>query len=267
MFKYEEYDVDKELAYFIKKLWILDNSTSYIDVTGKSVLPNGCFNIAVIQGNGLMVTHQGREQHLTQGTYFCGQMTEAISVTITNGSKATMIQLHAWTPVHFSSVDMYQFHDQIVPFELTGIDLDVIGKLPGKSVQSICKDISLTFAPYLIISACSRLIYLATMMLLKNKGCYTIKKLAEDLKLSTRYLQIMFKKHTGLTPKQFAVIIKLRSAVDGIAYPQTDQSSFMSLAIDNHFYDQAHFNNTFRSIVKTSPKKFNALDYFLSLKR
>ncbi len=267
MFKYEEYEVDKTLSYFIKKLWILDNSTNSVEVTGKSVLPNGCFNIAVVQGNGLMVTHQGREQHLTQGTYFCGQMTEAISVTITNGSKATMIQLHAWTPVHFSSVDMHQFHDQIVPFELAGIDLDLMSKLPGQNAQTICQNISLLFSQNLTVSVCSRLIYLAAMILLNNKGCYPIEKLAEDIKCSSRYLQKIFKKHVGLTPKQFAVIIKLRSAVDEIAYPQPEQSSFISMAIDNHFYDQAHFNNTFKSIVKTSPKKFNPPDYFLSLKK
>ncbi|WP_316736766.1 helix-turn-helix domain-containing protein [Pedobacter aquatilis] len=267
MFKYEEYDVEKKLSCFIKKLWILDNSASASDVSGKSVLPNGCFNIAVIKGNGLTVEHQGREQHLTQGTYFCGQMTEAISVTVRSGAKATMIQLHAWTPVHFSSVDMYQFHDQIVHFELSGIDLDVMGKLPGQSNQKICQNISLIFEPHLVTNLNTRLISMATTILLNNKGYYAIEKLAQDLKCSSRYLQKMFKKHVGLTPKQFALILKLRSTVDEIAYPQQDQSSFVNLAVDNHFYDQAHFNNTFKSIVKTSPKNFKVLDYFLSLKR
>jgi len=194
MFKYEEYDIDKRLSYFIKKLWILDNLAGDTPVTGKSVLPNGCFNIAVIEGHGLIVNHQGRDLHLTQGSYFCGQMTEAISVTIINGSKATMIQLHAWVPIHFSSVDMYQFHDHIVPFELTGIDSDVIRRLPRQSNQLICQNIILVFAPQLIASASSKIIYLSTSTLMDNKGNYTIEKLAADLNCSLRYLQKMFKK-------------------------------------------------------------------------
>jgi AraC-like DNA-binding protein len=267
MFTYAEYAVDQRLSYFIKKLWILDNLTNDTPITGKSVLPNGCFNIAVIEGNGLLINHQGQELHLTQGTYFCGQMTEAIGVTILNGAKATMIQLYAWVPVHFSAVAMDQFRDRIVPFELTGIDSEVIRQLPGKSNQVICKNIFYVFEPKLITSASSKAIYLSTKTLMDNNGNYAIEKLAADLNCSSRYLQKSFKKHVGLSPKQFAVILKLRSAVDGIAYPEKTESSLTSLAIENHFYDQAHFNNTFKSIVKTSPKSFHIPDYFLSFKQ
>lgn len=267
MFKYEEYDFHKRFSYFIKKLWILDNLAGENIVTGKSVLPNGCFNIAVIEGDGLIVNHQGQEFLLVQGTYFCGQMTEAISVTVLKGSKATMIQLHAWVPVHFSPLDMCQFRDRIVSFESIGFHSDIIRRLPAQGNRLISQNIILFFAPQLTISDVSRLIYLSTSTLIDKKGNYSISALAADLKCSLRYLQKIFRKYVGLSPKQFAVIVKLRSAIDEIAYPHQDNSSLTNLAIDHHFYDQAHFNNTFRSIVKTSPTRFNIPDYFLSLKR
>lgn len=104
-------------------------------------------------------------------------------------------------------------------------------------------------------------------MILISNGNTTVAEMAETLNCSSRYLQKLFKIHIGLSPKELSVIIKLREAVDGIAYPDLDSASLTRLALVNQFYDQAHFNNTFQKIVKTSPKKFHVPDYLLSLKR
>lgn len=103
-------------------------------------------------------------------------------------------------------------------------------------------------------------------MIVNTHGNTTITEVASTLNCSARYLQKLFKTAIGLTPKQLAIIIKLRNAVDDIAYPGTGSSTLTRLALANQFYDQAHFNNTFQAIVKTSPTKFHVPDYFLSNK-
>lgn len=268
MFKYEEYYVKKEVSHFVKKLWTLDNLANPSAVPGKAILPNGCFNIAVIEGNGIFVKHREWEKHLDEGVYFCGQATEAVTIDISPNTKATMVQLHAWTPVHFVISDISALTNSIVPLYQLGLSsLTDLNHLPGLDNTQIYRYIITAFRPLFQVSAISNLITLGTQMIFVSNGNITIAEMAETLNCTSRYLQKLFKRHIGLSPKDLSVIVKLREAVDGIAYPDLNIKSLTRLALVNQFYDQAHFNNTFQRIVKTSPKKFNVPDYLLALKK
>ena len=63
------------------------------------------------------------------------------------------------------------------------------------------------------------------------------------------------------------MILKLRYAVDDLAYPADDAIHLTRLALVHGFYDQAHFIHSFRTIVNTSPGKFHPPDYVLAFKK
>lgn len=267
MFRYEEYPVKGEPSLFIKKLWTLDNFNQSLPVLNKSVLPNGCFNIAFITGIGLQIRHQNTKKYLPSGVYFCGQITEALNICIEPYTKATMVQLYPWSPVHFTSADLSLYTDQIIPFD----NLDF---LPYNNLRierpsthaSLCRQVISTFSPLVHFNAASNLVTKGTQMIVNAKGNITIAHMAKALNCSVRHLQKLFNAYVGLTPKQLAVIIKLRDAIDNIAYPEKENLTLTNLAVTNQFYDQAHFINTFQAIVRTSPAKFQVPDYFLSWK-
>ncbi len=146
MFKYEEYYMKKELSHFIKKLWTLDNLANPSTVPGKAILPNGCFNIAIIEGKGLFVRHKTWEKHFDPGVYFCGQATEAVTIDIFPHTKATMVQLYAWTPVHFDLSDMSGLTNSIVPVYQLGLHaLTDLNHLPGLDNTQIYRHIIAAF--------------------------------------------------------------------------------------------------------------------------
>ncbi|OJJ19200.1 hypothetical protein BKI52_20525 [marine bacterium AO1-C] len=263
---YSEFKVNRWLAPFVKKFWTLDNLQGTQEITNKSVLPNGCFNIALIQGNGLVVRNNIRTTTLSEEVYFCGQATEAVDVVIKAHTQATMVQLYPWTPVFFSSLNMNLFNDAIVPIK----DIDPIlheqitQQLPCNN-ERLERLILKLFRNTLKKNATTQLLYKSCQRILQD-GDLAIQDLCDELECSTRYLQKVFKTHVGISPKQLMIIVKLRNAVDDIAYPQETDVSFTELALNNNFYDQAHFNRIFRNIVKTSPKKFEVIQYLLSLK-
>lgn len=268
MFRYEEYPVKGELSLFIKKLWTLDNSNQSLPVFDKSVLPNGCFNIAFIMGSGLQIKHRNIEKRLPEGVYFCGQMTEALTVRIEPYSAATMVQLYPWTPVHFTPVGLDLYTDKIIPISELGIaPYNQLKNEKHLHYASICRQVLYAFSPLLNVNKASTLITEGTQMIVNAQGNITIVKIAKTLNCSVRHLQKLFKFHIGLTPKQMSIIIKLRDAVDELAYSEKGSSTLTKLALTNQFYDQAHFINTFQAIVKTSPAKFQLPDYFLSWKK
>ena len=271
VFHYSEYTVHGQSAFFIKKLWTLNNVTNLNPVLHKSILPNGCFNIAVIDGPGIVVRQQSAHRHLTKGVYYCGQITKALEVDILAGTKATMIQLFPWTPVHFLfAVDLSSFTDSIILIHELPLNLPIrwnyLLDLPSEA--QIHRYIVTSLAGLVKQTSASQSITKACRIIVDRRGDVSVTELATELQCSARHLQKLFKTFIGLSPKEFAVITKLRESIDAMAYPNSiPYPKLTELALVYQFYDQAHFINTFRSIASTTPKQFNPEDYLLALKK
>ncbi|RZL19583.1 MAG: AraC family transcriptional regulator [Pedobacter sp.] len=260
-FSYSEYRVPRSMSLFVKKIWTLDNLESSSLVLDRFALPNGCFNIAIIRGSGLEITHMESMIHLSPGTYFCGQMTEALGIEIRPNSRATMLQLFPWTPIYFTGLGMDSYADRFCRAD---------GILPDLSVDTnpsngeLCRSIAANWGSLAKSGRPAMDLQHSTSLIMESCGDITIKAVSAEVGCSARYLQKLFKKGLGLTPKKFADIIRLRSIVDKIASSGEGRSDFTGLAIANSFYDQAHFTNAFHAMFKTTPKQFDSKTYFLS---
>ena len=87
-----------------------------------------------------------------------------------------------------------------------------------------------------------------------NDGEIKIEHLGRMVGLSTRHLQRLFKASSGMSPKQFARIRRIRAAasilVDGKPVNWADR------ALEMGFSDQSHLTNEFSSVTKSSPIAF-----------
>ena len=268
MFAYRELTVEDALRFYIKKIWILDNSQNAQAENDKSILPNGCFNIAFITGEGAVTQHHTAQNVLKAGIYFCGQATQAVQVSILPYTKVNLVQLYAWTPAQLIPESMEAYTDTIAPIGKVLPHFEAAAQHIAHADEAQVRDfLTEKFTSFLYENTDMPLLYNSLYLLLSRQGNITIQSLCEQLHCSTRHLQKLFLKYVGITPKEFAIIIKLRNAVDEIAYPlPTADSSLTRLALDCEFYDQAHFIHTFKSIVNTSPKKFIPTQYLLSFK-
>ncbi len=265
---YTEYHVHGLSANFIRKLWILNNPVSHPPVFNKGVPPNGCFTIAVIQGNGLNISHKGQITRLSEGIYFCGQITEALSIDLFPGTKATMIQLFPWTPSCFGISNAWLFTDKICFFsevtDLKVLDVETMKELEN---QALCRYLTKAFSHSFRNNISTDLIAQSTKLILAHKGNLTVSSIAWSLECSERHLQKLFKNFIGISPKLFINIIKLREALDDVAYPDHKPVTMAQLAVSNGYYDQPHFNSNFSSFIRTTPKNFRKEDFFLTIKK
>lgn len=83
-------------------------------------------------------------------------------------------------------------------------------------------------------------------------GNLRIKELISNFGISQDAFEKRFRKSTGATPKQFAHIVKMNSA---IRQYQT-RPSFLDLAFENGYYDQSHFNKDFKIFTGQTPTTF-----------
>jgi len=90
-------------------------------------------------------------------------------------------------------------------------------------------------------------------LVLKSNEKLKLEDIYNSLNSSTRKFQRKFKKETGLTPKEFCRIVRIRSAANKLA-----EGSYKHLDImfDSGYYDQSHFNKEFKELSGSTPSSF-----------
>jgi len=93
-------------------------------------------------------------------------------------------------------------------------------------------------------------------------GQMKIDKLAEDICLSKRQLERLFKNKIGLSPKEFSRILGFQYAI--FIKQKNKDMALTSLALKAVYFDQSHFINDFKQISRYNPRKYFAFGEVVS---
>lgn len=265
---YSEHYVSKNCERFVNKIWCLDNSIGESLIENKLVLPNGCFNLAIVSGNSIEVHTSKNKYVMSEGFYFCSQMTNKVLVNIQPKTKVTIIQLHAWTLSFFPNYDLNDFTDSIIKIDPTDLpfvtenDSDLNNDISSllNRINTYFEELNSTYSNKNTIEKICEIIKL-------HHEEISVSEIGKSLNVSQRLLQIKFKSATGLTIKKYIQILKFRKSVDQMVNSGLDKLKLTDVALYNQYFDQSHFIKQFKNVTKTTPKMFNSGSYFLSKKR
>lgn len=87
-------------------------------------------------------------------------------------------------------------------------------------------------------------------------GQLTSTALAGKLNCSRRYLELIFKNFIGISPKQYARIIRTKKASILLRNAAKEQLNLSNISFDMGYYDLSHFNKDFKAITQRSPSRF-----------
>ena len=91
-------------------------------------------------------------------------------------------------------------------------------------------------------------------LIYSRHGNIEITELNQAAGLSARHFRRLFKKLVGLSPKQYCKIIQFNAVFEAI---QTgNENALYGLALENGYYDHAHFINEFKAHLGKSPRDF-----------
>jgi AraC-like DNA-binding protein len=265
---YSEYYVSKNCERFVNKIWCLDNSIGESLIENKLVLPNGCFNLAIVSGNAIEVHTSKNKYTMNKGFYFCSQMTNKVLVNIQPKTKVTIIQLHAWTLSMFPNYDLSNFTDSILKIDQTELPFATkIDSGLNSDILELLNILNIYFEELNLSNPTKNTIEKICEIIKLHNEEITVSEIGKSLKVSQRLLQIKFKTATGLTIKNYIQILKFRKSVDQMVNSNLDKLSLTDVALYNKYFDQSHFIKKFKDVTKTTPKMFNSNLYFLSKKR
>lgn len=93
----------------------------------------------------------------------------------------------------------------------------------------------------------------AVFLLLRSRGEEPVTRLAEAVGLSPRHFRRRFRAAVGLSPKELARLRRLRSSVAGLVL---GGETWVELAADHGYADQAHLVREYRSLLGITPTDF-----------
>lgn len=267
MFNYYEIAAVKGFNSFIKKFWVLDHLNSQLYSHEKYALPNGCFTMAFIIGNGIILQNENINTTIKAGIYFTGQITKRLKLTVLPNTKAIMAQLQPWVPALITAFPMYELTNQVAT-------LDIINKELHKAFSciDISNDDELINILYTKIDNYRHYTYPyglvknVTQTLIDNVTDAPLKiaDIAGKTGYSKRYIEKQFIMYTGLSPKEMYTIFRLRNVITGL-YNQPGKLSLTQAALGAGYFDQSHFIKAYTNIMGSLPKKFTPGDYILPL--
>ncbi len=91
--------------------------------------------------------------------------------------------------------------------------------------------------------------------ILGQKGILRVDEVKKELNVDYRTLERRFKATTGLTPKEFARIIRFKNAYKAFRGNQGQDPFFF---LDWGYYDQSHYIREFRHFMGSTPGAFRA---------
>jgi AraC-like DNA-binding protein len=93
-----------------------------------------------------------------------------------------------------------------------------------------------------------------TTRLVNTKGALSVATLAREAGLSTRQVERRFMTEVGISPRQYANVVRFRSVFDRLAGGK--QPAWAALAADAGYFDQSHMIRDFQRFLGCSPNAF-----------
>lgn len=93
--------------------------------------------------------------------------------------------------------------------------------------------------------------------ILCTAGTLRIKEIAEKTGYTERYINMLFNRYFGLSPKVFSEIIRFQNAIQLINHHQEEQLT--NIAMETGYFDQAHFIREFKKYLTITPAEYRTL--------
>lgn len=202
----------------------------------QKIIPDGFAEIIFHFGDPYRIDLDGRWKR--QGRrLLAGQITKFFFLENTGASDMLGIKLKPTAPAHLFGVSMKSIVDKVVNFE-TPIDTDNIDQY----FNELCKD-------YPVDHPADK----AVDIIFSKKGMVTVASICKELSISERYLQQLFQKYIGLSPKFFARVVRFSYIFQLIKENDPD---WAQVVYEAGYYDQSHFIRNFKAFTGEDPSHY-----------
>ncbi|UAY54971.1 helix-turn-helix domain-containing protein [Arachidicoccus terrestris] len=240
-----------ELIPFVRSILVINSQEGQIN----RVLPDTAFAMA-FRIRGEVAYIEGTENQLLPSMTISG-MRNAFRLIGYAPKTTTIIVLFKQSGISaFYKPEMHELYNHSTSLDTYFAQTDL--SILDEQLQSVSdhsrqiKAIEQFLISKLIVRKQDPLVTEAIAKIDQANGHIRIKELIKDLYISQDAFEKRFRKTTGATPKQFSQIIKMQAVIS----QYQKNPAILDIAFENGFYDQPHFNRTFKTFTGQAPTEF-----------
>lgn len=226
-----------------------------------TVFPSGCMEVIFNLGSGKWQSTAGNGFVTTPAIELWGQLTRPLAIR--SIGRNTMLGIRFWPhgAARFLKDGIEQFNNQIIDY----------GDVSGTAVQTLHAQLLELYTWDERVALLEAFLYKQLLTADKGRDKLTlvadvmhelkqedffdnIENVASRYGITGRYLQKLFLKHTGLTPKLYSKIHRFQNSLGQVA---KGGATLTSIAHTCGYYDQSHFIRDFRTFTGLAPSDFS----------
>lgn len=262
--QFRELPVDPALSAYVTKIIYLQNNSP--NLFANKILPTGLAYLNFVFSTATSFTYPEGRVNLSRGCYIHGQiMQDKVSVEIppqvNDSVDVITIELKALALYQLTGIETYELTDDYFLLE------HILGNEINDIYQQIEEAASIPDKHRLVVSFLKQKLlkipltspYSRAILhhIKKHDGNISLQELAKKYQVSNRFLEKIFKKEIGLSPKFYARLIRFKQAARMMmAQPQLSQNE---VAFRCGYYDVSHLHRDFLKFGGFPPGQLSSL--------
>jgi AraC-like DNA-binding protein len=257
---YQEYPIAEPLKPFVKVIWSMESDETW--VPPMRILPDSCVELVIHFNKPYKTTFSDNKTEIQPQSFVVAQMKNFIEIEPHGKIGMISVRFSAQGAYHFFGMPMKEIANGIV-------DLKLIWNNLAKEIEDRIVTCNYTaqrnqiIQRYLLIQLAKNGKVDSTLdnslaLIYSTQGQIRADEIASKTGMSNRQLVRKFGNSIGLSPKEFARIIKF---IGSLNYLKANSGSNLAEAANScGYYDQAHFIHDFKEYSGLTPSQFLRLN-------
>lgn len=236
----------------VEYYWIVEGQ----DLTVQKIVPDGCPELIFHFGDPYKISSGSIPEQLQSLALAAGQLDRQIFLQPTGQSGVLGIKFNATGFWKLFGCDMHLLTNHT--FSLNDVLETGMDSLVEQIAISKTNDHRIEIIETFLLNRLSNLERKSEIDgvaddILKKNGQVSICELSASHKMSARKIERLFLQQVGISPKVYARIVRFTSVFNLLQQPSISkvEASYLS-----GYFDQAHFNNEFRSFAGENPESY-----------
>lgn len=209
----------------------------------QKIIPDGFTELVFHFGDHYKINLGGRWEK--QGNrLLAGQISKYFYLENSGATNILGVKLKPAAITHLFGVSMKPLVDKVIDLD-TAIDFD----FTPDNVDSVNEYFGKLSEHYPVDHPVDR----AVDTIFSKKGMISVMDIGKELSIGERYLQQLFQKYIGLTPKFFARVVRFSYIFNVIKEGSPDWADVVYAA---GYYDQSHFIRNFKAFTGEDPSAY-----------
>lgn len=254
---YKEYLPSPALSHLIECYWTNTLHPEDFQQDHDYIIPDGSTDaIFMLKGNYLRDDEYKNKRHLVEYCSLVPAFHKAVKVYQKPHTTCLVIRFKPGAVQQLTGVSLGELDQPAYPLqslipELAEVAMNEIIK--KSTVKVILSTIDNWFLRLNSIDNQSPLVSSFITSAIQNKGKIVIKDFCHSFRMHKSTLEKTFKHATGLTPKQYATLIRFNYLLNQMLFSATNLTE---TSLEMGYFDQSHMIKDFKKIIGISPRDF-----------